>query len=96
MWSDDAKKEIPASWNSTKMSDAIEGIRTGLNPRDNFKLGSGTIKYITVKNLRSDGILDFSGCDTIFFAERLDCSHSFHAGFCFVQFPTVDRRQRNI
>lgn len=65
VWSDDAKKEIPASWNSTKMSDAIEGIRTGLNPRDNFKLGSGTIKYITVKNLRSDGILDFSGCDTI-------------------------------
>ena len=65
VWSDDAKKEIPASWNSTKMSEAIEGIRTGLNPRDNFKLGSGTIKYITVKNLRSDGILDFSGCDTI-------------------------------
>lgn len=65
VWSDDAKKEIPANWNSTKMSDAIEGIRTGLNPRDNFKLGSGTIKYITVKNLRSDGILDFSGCDTI-------------------------------
>ncbi len=65
VWSDDAKKEIPASWNSTKMSDAIEGIRTGLNPRDNFKLGSGTIKYITVKNLRTDGILDFSGCDTI-------------------------------
>ena len=65
VWRDDAKKEIPASWNSTKMSDAIEGIRTGLNPRDNFKLGSGTIKYITVKNLRSDGILDFSGCDTI-------------------------------
>ena len=26
---------------------------------------NGTIKYITVKNLRSDGILDFSGCDTI-------------------------------
>lgn len=65
VWSDDAKKEIPANWNSAKMSDAIEGIRTGLNPRDNFKLGSGTIKYITVKNLRSDGILDFSGCDTI-------------------------------
>ena len=65
VWSDDAKKEIPASWNSTKISDAIEGVRTGLNPRDNFKLGSGTIKYITVKNLRSDGILDFSGCDTI-------------------------------
>lgn len=54
MWSNDAKKELPASWNSAKMSDAIEGIRTGLNPRDNFKLGNGTIKYITVKNLRSE------------------------------------------
>ena len=60
VWSNDAKKELPASWNSAKMSDAIEGIRTGLNPRDNFKLGNGTIKYITVKNLRSDGIASAS------------------------------------
>ena len=30
VWSNDAKKELPASWNSAKMSDAIEGIRTGL------------------------------------------------------------------
>lgn len=44
---------------------AVENIRTGLNPRDNFKLGGGSIKYITVKNLRLDGTLDFSGCDTI-------------------------------
>ena len=65
VWDDVTKKAIPAGWHSAKMSEAIEGIRTGLNPRDNFKLGSGTIKYITVKNLRSDGILDFSGCDTI-------------------------------
>lgn len=65
VWNEDAKKDIPVGWNCAKMSDAVEGIRTGLNPRDNFKLGNGTIKYITVKNLRSDGILDFSGCDTI-------------------------------
>ena len=65
VWDDVTKKAIPAGWHSAKMSEAIEGIRTGLNPRDNFKLGSGTIKYITVKNLRADGILDFSGCDTI-------------------------------
>ena len=43
----------------------VSNVAKALNPRDNFKLGSGTIKYITVKNLRSDGILDFSGCDTI-------------------------------
>ena len=65
VWNDNAKKVVPIGWNCVKMSNAIEGIRTGLNPRDNFKLGNGTIRYITVKNLRSDGILDFSGCDTI-------------------------------
>lgn len=65
VWNDDAKKVVPIGWNCAKMSNAIEDIRTGLNPRDNFKLGNGTIRYITVKNLRSDGILDFSGCDTI-------------------------------
>ena len=65
VWNDDAKKVVPIGWNCAKMSNAIEGIRTGLNPRDNFKLGDGTIRYITVKNLRSDGVLDFSGCDTI-------------------------------
>ena len=70
VWNDDAKQDIPIDWSYAKISDAIEGIRTGLNPRDNFKLGNGTIKYITVKNLRSDGILDFSGCDTIDEAAR--------------------------
>ncbi len=70
VWNDDAKQDIPIDWSCAKMSDAIEGIRTGLNPRDNFKLGNGIIKYITVKNLQSDGILDFSGCDTIDEAAR--------------------------
>ena len=36
-----------------------------MNPRDNFKLGTGDIKYITVKNLTPNGTLDFTGCDTI-------------------------------
>ena len=52
------------------MASAIEGIRTGLNPRDNFTLGGGDIRYITVKNLRTDGSLDYSGCDTINEAAR--------------------------
>jgi len=52
------------------MASAIEGIRTGLNPRDNFTLGGGNIRYITVKNLRLDGSLDYSGCDTINEAAR--------------------------
>lgn len=65
VWNETAKQNLPLGWSCSKMENAIENVRTGLNPRDNFKLGGGSIKYITVKNLRSDGVLDFSGCDTI-------------------------------
>lgn len=65
LWNENAKQNLPLGWSCSKMETAIENVRTGLNPRDNFKLGGGYIKYITVKNLRSDGVLDFSGCDTI-------------------------------
>lgn len=70
VWNETAKQKLPVGWSCSKMETAIENIRTGLNPRDNFKLGGGSIKYITVKNLRSDGVLDFSGCDTIDEAAR--------------------------
>ena len=64
-WNETSKQKLPVGWSCSKMETAIENIRTGLNPRDNFKLGNGSIKYITVKNLCSNGALDFSGCDTI-------------------------------
>ena len=56
---------IPKGWRICKIQDIISSICTGLNPRDNFSLGSGNIKYITVKNLTTNGTLDFTGCDTI-------------------------------
>ena len=56
---------IPEGWTFCKVKDIISNICTGLNPRDNFKLGTGAIKYITVKNLTTNGTLDFTGCDTI-------------------------------
>lgn len=56
---------IPESWTFCKVQDIISNICTGLNLRDNFKLGTGDIKYITVKNLTPNGTLDFTGCDTI-------------------------------
>lgn len=56
---------IPESWTFCKVQYIISNICTGLNPRDNFKLGTGDIKYITVKNLTPNGTLDFTGCDTI-------------------------------
>ena len=70
VWNEAAKKDLPVGWRCAKMASAIEGIRTGLNPRDNFTLGGGNIRYITVKNLRLDGSLDYSGCDTINEAAR--------------------------
>jgi len=36
-----------------------------LNPRNNFSLGSGKLKYITAKNLTKFGTIDFSKCDFI-------------------------------
>ncbi|MBQ6944988.1 MAG: restriction endonuclease subunit S [Ruminococcus sp.] len=65
VWNETIKQNLPLGWSCSKMETAVENVRTGLNPRDNFKLGGGSIKYITVKNLRPDGVLDFSNCDTI-------------------------------
>lgn len=58
-------KMIPKNWDVKKLKNCIQHIKTGLNPRDNFKLGNGNIKYVTVKNLTLDGLIDFSNCDLI-------------------------------
>ena len=65
VWNSTLKAEIPLGWTVGVLSDCIAKVSTGLNPRDNFKLGNGSIRYITVKNLTMSGVLDFSGCDTI-------------------------------
>ena len=65
VWNDKLKREVPEGWKIYKVRDCITHINTGLNPRDNFVLGNGDIKYITVKNLTIDGKLDFFNCDTI-------------------------------
>ena len=61
---------IPEGWKVLKVKDIISNICTGLKPRDNFTLGSGNIKYVTVKNLTTKGTLDFTNCDTIDEAAR--------------------------
>ena len=65
VWNETLKRKIPADWEVKKLNACLKHINTGLNPRDNFVLGNGTIKYITVKNLTTDGTIDFSGCDLI-------------------------------
>lgn len=64
-WNEQLKREIPKGWEVKPLSFVISGINTGLNPRDNFKLGNGDIQYITVKNLTTSGTIDFSSCDTV-------------------------------
>ncbi len=64
-YSDDLKREVPSGWSILKIEDCVEHICTGLNPRDNFTLNNGEIKYVTVKNLTTNGSIDFAGCDTI-------------------------------
>lgn len=59
------KREIPVGWEVKTLKECIKHINTGLNPRDNFVLGNGDIKYVTVKNLTMEGNIDFSGCDFI-------------------------------
>ena len=64
-WNAALKREIPKGWKSGQMKDLISDVRTGLNPRQNFKFSDGGIRYLTVKNLTADGRIDFSGCDMI-------------------------------
>ncbi|MBO5116170.1 MAG: restriction endonuclease subunit S [Treponema sp.] len=65
VWNEVLKRKIPKGWEVVEMSSVIKQINTGLNPRDNFILGNGKIKYVTVKNLTEEGHIDFSNCDLV-------------------------------
>lgn len=65
VWNDELKREIPEGWKAGKTEDMIEGVRTGLNPRQNFKLTDHGWAYLTVKNLTTNGEIDFTNCDFI-------------------------------
>lgn len=65
IYDDVVKREIPENWKAAKVKDIISHINTGLNPRQNFVLNNGDIRYITVKNLTTKGTIDFTTCDTI-------------------------------
>lgn len=65
VYNETLKREIPERFNVTNIKSCIEHINTGLNPRDNFILNDGDIKYVTVKNITKKGSIDFNNCDTI-------------------------------
>ena len=59
------KRQIPAGWDICNLSDIISRSGTGLNPRDNFKLGSGENYYVTIKNINNGKIILDEKCDKI-------------------------------
>ena len=65
VWNEQLNQEIPSGWRVGTVRDCVDRIATGLNPRDNFTLGLGSIKYLTVKNLTFSGAIDYSNCDTV-------------------------------
>lgn len=65
VWNERLKREIPDGWRVSPLSELVQHINTGLNPRQNFELGKGDIRYVTVKNLKLDGTIDFSDCDVV-------------------------------
>ncbi len=59
------ENSLKEKWNILKFNECIIELHTGLNPRKNFSLGEGNLKYLTAKNLTKNGKIDFSRCDTI-------------------------------
>lgn len=57
--------KLTSEWKVLKFEECITQLNTGLNPRNNFKLGTGKLKYITAKNLTKYGTIDFSKCEYI-------------------------------
>ena len=59
------EKMLSRDWRILKFNQCVEQLNTGLNPRSNFSLGHGNLRYITAKNLTQFGTIDFSKCDSI-------------------------------
>jgi type I restriction enzyme S subunit len=59
------KREIPEMWKVQELSSVISKSGTGLNPRNNFKLGLGENYYITIKNVKNGKLIFDESCDKI-------------------------------
>jgi type I restriction enzyme, S subunit len=59
------KRAIPQGWIDLELSDIIDKIGTGLNPRDNFKLGNGNNFYVTIKNIDNGKVIFDDKCDRV-------------------------------
>lgn len=59
------KRKMPVAWSPCELSEIISRSATGLNPRDNFKLGYGKNYYVTIKNVSNGKIVLDEKCDRI-------------------------------
>lgn len=57
-------KGFSEKWKNVILDDVMSSFSTGLNPRDNFKLGFGKNYYVTIKNI-SNGHLDFLNAEMV-------------------------------
>jgi len=65
VWNEKLKREIPEGWKILELNDIISRSGTGLNPRNNFKLGSGDKYYVTIKNIEQNIVILDDKCDKI-------------------------------
>jgi type I restriction enzyme S subunit len=65
VWNEKLKREIPEGWEDLLLGDVVESTGTGLNPRDNFILGTGNNYYVTIKNIEQGRVILDNKCDRI-------------------------------
>ena len=56
---------IPKGWTIVSLGDITCKFGTGLNPRNNFKLGEGSNFYVTIKNMNNNRIYLDDKCDRV-------------------------------
>ncbi len=61
-WNDRLKREIPAVWTDCTLQRYIGRITNGLNPRQNFVLGTGPNYYVSIRSLEGRDI-NWENCE---------------------------------
>ena len=56
---------IPQGWKVISLNDMTSKFGTGLNPRNNFKLGEGNNYYVTIKNMGNNRVYLDDKCDKV-------------------------------
>ena len=57
--------QIPSHWEVKQFRYLTKHVTTGLNPRDNFKLGEGENYYVTIRNFENGTLNLDANCDSI-------------------------------